>query len=141
MWGGKFALYTPHLGEYHKVDRSISKVEDWAKANAIDCSLTFGEYMDHPKEVEAKKLRSNVGCLLETNDGLADHPFKTKFFDRRQVLLVDFTGSPAVGPLKVYPKVEKFIEANNLRLVHSPIEAYRKIEEGRYHITYIFSIR
>lgn len=138
-WSDIYAIYTEHTGEYHKISRSISEVEDWAIANSIDCAITFGEYLDNPKEVETDNLRSNAGCLLETLPDI-DMPFKTKNFPNSRALTVDFEGSPAVGPLKVYPKINKFIEYNDMEFLENPIEVYTKIAEGKYSIKYVFFI-
>ncbi len=139
-WGGINAIYTEHEGEYHKINRSIAKVEDWANENSIACIVTFGEYLDDPKETEASNLRSHAGCLLETLPNI-DIPFKTKNFPNKRALIVDFEGSPAVGPLKVYPKIDKFVQDNKLEFSGNPIEVYTKISEGRYSIKYVFYIQ
>ena len=139
-WGNINAIYLEHTGEYHKIAKSIAKVEEWAEANAIDCAVTFGEYLDNPKETEPDNLRSNAGCLLETLPNI-EIPFKTKKFSKHRALMVNFEGSPAVGPLKVYPKVNEFALDNQMKFLGNPIEVYTKTSKSEYTIKYIFLLK
>ncbi len=36
------------------------------QSQGAPCTRTFGEYMDDPQQVEEARLRSRVGCIVET---------------------------------------------------------------------------
>ncbi len=104
-------LYQEHIGAYHKVSAKILEVENWVKNNGLKCKKSFGLYLDHPDLVPEDKLRSEVGCLFKPAMGLGDtlkkSPFKTKNYKGKLRLQATFTGSPALTPIKVYPKLYK----------------------------------
>ena len=133
-------LYKEHHGPYHKINDVIVDVEAWASAHNISCTKTFGEYIDDPRTVEERRLRSNGGCILdsafETND-----QYKYKHIDTQKYVLAKFDGAPSISPFKVYPKVENFIKENNLVQVGTTIEVYSILNERTAHTEYLFPVR
>ncbi|GEM_PF-851592 len=139
----KFVLLgVPHDGAYHKIVSRIETVEKWAKGQKIDCTQSFGLYLDDPKQVEQDRLKSFGGCLI-TPEGqlilsqinLQDHQKKDFFlqiknWDSNEFIYAEFKGSPGIGPYKVYPEVEKYLTRNKQALLgQGVLEVYTQIKE------------
>jgi AraC family transcriptional regulator len=151
-----YMLSKSHMGPYHKIVPVIQEVETWAKANSIECKKSFGEYLDKPDQVEEIRLRSKGGCLLSAaefeqlkNLGTENTRFKINLPEgfelshrpAAEYIVASFEGSPGIGPMKVYPKVEQFMTANNLKSASSSIEIY-EIKDGPRNMTttYLFGL-
>lgn len=145
-------LYKEHMGPYHKTVSAIEEVEKWAQANNIDCRLSFGKYLDDPQATEEARLRSWGGCLILNpskqsaeafNAALPKHPgdFKIEGSAEREFVIAEFTGSPGIGPMKVYPKVAEFMEQARLRQSGPVIEIYEILDRAakrEMKTTYLF---
>lgn len=120
-------LFKNHLGAYHQIGPVISEVEQWASAQNVHCPQTFGEYVDDPAALDQDRLRSRGGCLLTSplNEKL-ELPKDFSHEDRpsRQYVVARFQGSPSIGPMKVYPLAQKFIEDQRLKPSGAVIEIY-----------------
>lgn len=140
---GPFVMvYLDHMGPYHKIVAKIEEVEKWAKTNQFDCHLSFGEYLDNPDVVEEARLKSRGGCILEVQlsedpalvekkwAALLQPPLKIKTVPRMNYVRAEFLGSPGIGPLKVYPKVDAFIKERNLKRQSSIIEIYEILDHS-----------
>lgn len=120
--GGPFRLlYKDHLGPYHKIVPVIEEVETWAKSKGIDCSLSFGLYLDDPKDVEQVRLKSRGGCILakgqpDPTELPEDFKLQTYPEEATDFVIAEFTGSPGIGPFKVYPAVLEHIQQKRLAL-------------------------
>jgi len=119
-------LSKDHLGPYHKIVPVIEEVETWAKSKGIDCSKSFGLYIDDPKVAEEIRLKSKGGCILNkrlTADLISQLPqgFTESLFpedgSEGDYVKAVFDGAPGIGPLKVYPAVLNFIEEKRLPFV------------------------
>lgn len=134
-------LGVSHIGPYHKMNDQIKSVEDWAKSQNIDCRLSFGEYFDDPALVEEARLRSRGGCIVSEAPNNIPNNFEVQQYpaDRRYILAV-FTGSPAIGPYKVYNKVEEYRLEKRLKSAGSPIEVYEVHNEKEMTTTYYFPV-
>ena len=132
-------VYVDHVGPYHKIVKSIEKVEAWAKKHAIPCDLSFGEYLDNPDQVPEDRLRSRAGCLLNSESVLKlSDGMKFKINSPQDFVLAEFSGSPAVGPFVVYPKVKEWFQKNKKQIGSPIIEVY-EISNGRSEIkTYYY---
>ncbi len=124
-----------HIGPYHKIVPVIQEVEAWAKSNRIDCSHSFGLYRMDPHEAEEERLRSFGGCWISDVDAkrlstegkreiVLPTGFKIETWSAAHFVKVDFDGSPGVGPIKVYPKVEDYIEEKRLKRRAGTLEVY-----------------
>lgn len=134
-------LYTEHSGNYGLINESITKVENWAKENKINCTSTFGHYLDDPQVVKDKNLRSEAGCILRDEiapELIEASGFKIKSIKLEQALKASFSGSPALGPLKVYPKANDWFDAHQKQFKTS-IEVYHLVNE-KYQTEYFFPI-
>lgn len=117
-------LYKEHRGPYHQIGPKIQEVEKWAVLNNVPCSQTFGEYLDDPASVDEDRLRSNGGCMVPSTFTSPPEGFKIKEMKRKKYIIARYSGSPAVGPFTVYPKVKEFVLQNRLKTTSSAIEIY-----------------
>lgn len=117
-------LALPHEGAYHKILPTIQKVEAWAKEHDIPCEKTFGEYIDDPREVDEVRLRSFGGCVVAQVPTNLQAPMQVREFSEPRVVLARFFGSPSIGPFKVYPKVEQWLQQNNWQTKGATLEIY-----------------
>lgn len=122
--GPFFMIYKNHTGPYHKIVSTIEEVEKWASENHVPCSTTFGEYLDDPGKVEQERLRSRGGCIVDKFPPQIPAKFGTHVAPEKEYVVAIFKGSPGIGPLKVYPKVNQFLKENNLSHEGSIIELY-----------------
>lgn len=135
-------LAKAHFGAYHKINSAITEVETWAKANQVDCSLSFGEYFDHPHQVEEGRLRSRGGCVLKSELQISAFPegFELASHPERLYVVATFDGAPSIGPYKVYDEVEKYMVQNLLRPAGAVIEVYENTQQG-FVTTYLFPVK
>lgn len=142
-------LYKEHIGAYHKINDVIQVVEAWAAENHIPCPRTFGQYLDDPRLIEERRLRSLGGCVLEGSIEFLDHFSKQNqkmdqldlsyaLIPSRKYVVARFDGAPSIGPMKVYPKVEKFLSENNWALDGSVIEIYTIKSKNKALTEYLF---
>ncbi len=117
-------LALPHEGAYHKILPVIQKVEEWAKAHNIPCEKTFGEYLDDPRAVDEVRLRSFGGCVVTQVPTDVEPPMQVRRFSEPRVVQARFLGSPSIGPFKVYPKVEQWLQENKLQTKGAALEIY-----------------
>lgn len=138
---GPFKLiYKEHTGSYHKIVSKLQEVESWAKQNNIDCSKSFGMYLDDPEKTEESRLRSYGGCLVTEIPSTLPEDIKSKELPERLYLMAQFEGSPAIGPFKVYPKIQKQLKDNNQTLIDGVLEVYVIHSEKEMTTTYYFPI-
>lgn len=133
-------IYKDHVGPYHKIVPTIEEVEAWAKRESIDCHLTFGEFLDNPKEIEEVRLRSHAGCIVSSEPSTLPEGFKKQIRPATKYVQALFTGSPAVGPFKVYPKVFDFVEESRIKIETRSLEIYEVISPKEMKTEYLFPI-
>lgn len=138
---GPFELvYTEHVGPYHQINEKIIEVENWAKQNKLNCDITFGEFIDDPDIVDHDRLRSNAGCITQEFKVSLPDSYKSKKIVRRKYLVARFSGSPAIGPLKVYPKLKAAAEEQRYALDGPIIEVY-EIKDKKLLTQYLYPIK
>ncbi len=142
-------IYKEHVGAYHKIVEKIQQVESWAKENKLDCKFTFGEFFDDTGLTEEGRLKSRAGCLIEEKNSAAQTVLKTLTlpvdilraeYTKTKAVVALFSGSPGIGPLKVYPKAENFIHEGKLKRKGAVIEIYEVLDSQTMNTTYIFPI-
>jgi effector-binding domain-containing protein len=133
-------IYKDHVGAYHKIVSVIEEVETWAKAHNVDCTQSFGEYIDDANLVEEARLRSRGGCIVQ--DFPADLPaeIKKEEIPARKYVMAVFEGSPGIGPVKVYPKAESYMKEHGLAMDGAVIEIYVIHSEKAMTTTYLFPL-
>ena len=136
-----YFIYKKHYGAYHKISPVINSVETWALKNDIECTTSFGAYLDDPKSTDEDRLRSEGGCITSNLIEPTKLPidFAQKKVDSKKYVVANFEGSPAIGPFVVYPKVFEWAEKNRVQLVSPTIESY-KINKDKVFTTYLFNI-
>ena len=133
-------IYKDHTGPYHKIVPVIEEVEKWAKENGFDCRLSFGEYLDNPKESEEARLRSHGGCLVQQIPANLPQEIKSQSLPESKYLKAVFEGSPGIGPMKVYPKVIKYALEQKLQVKEAVIEVYEIHSGNSMTTTYYFEV-
>ena len=137
-------LYVEHVGPYHKVNKEIEQVEKFMKDQGKPCAQTFGEYLDDPRIVEEARLKARVGCLVENPPAQLPEGFKTGELANHKYIKAVFTGSPGIGPLKVYPRVEEYMKEKNLQNDGPAVEIYEIhsiTEKAAMTTTYLFPVK
>jgi len=122
--GDYWVVYEGNIGPYEEVGPVMKKIYQNLKTDGIDTKLGFGIYYDDPKKVSKSKLRSEVGVILGKNyyDKIEDlkAKYNLKQLKKRNSLLSKFPYrnvlSYMVGPMKVYPAMEKYSEKNGIDL-------------------------
>lgn len=134
-------VYIEHVGPYHKVNKIIEQVENFMKSQGAPCGRSFGEYLDDPQTVEEARLRSRVGCIVQNVPANLPGEMKAGEIPERKYVVAIFTGSPGIGPLKVYPRVNDYMLKNNLKQTGAIIEIYEIMsikEKNAMTTTYLF---
>lgn len=134
-------LYKDHLGPYHKINAVIHDVEAWAKANNIECKLTFGEYFDDPGAIEEVRLRSRGGCIVSGKPAQFPTDFKYEETPEVRAVVAKFSGSPAVGPYRVYGQVAEYMSDARMIGIGPTREVYEIISDKAMNTTYYFPIQ
>tara|TARA_B110001454_G_scaffold219202_1_gene252072 strand:+ start:171717 stop:172250 length:534 start_codon:yes stop_codon:yes gene_type:complete len=133
-------VYLEHVGPYHKILDALEKVEAWAKQNHVDCSKSFGHFLDDPEVVEHERLRSDVGCVVDQVKPDLPENFKTKTLPAGKYVVAEFLGSPAIGPMKVYKKARQHFIEKGLTPPEDVIEVYHRIDEQTMTTSYLFRL-
>lgn len=133
-------LYMDHVGPYHKIVSTLEKVEAWAKANNVDCSKSFGEFIDDPDIVEEARLRSRSGCIVTEFPKELPPDFKTLEYPDRKYITATFKGAPSIGPFTVYPAVREKMSDLRLKPNGSVIEQYEIHSPTEMTTTYFFPV-
>lgn len=138
--GPIWLLYKSHRGAYHEIAPVIQDVEIWATSHNVPCPKTFGEYLDDPSAVDQDRLRSHGGCvvLARVTSDLPDG-FEQREMPEAEFITAQFSGSPAAGPLKVYPAVRKYAEEQRLRLA-GPVFEFYVVHNDSVSTEYLFAL-
>jgi AraC family transcriptional regulator len=144
---GPFLLvYKVHRGPYHEIAPMIDEVEAFFKDNGLPCPLAFGRFLHDPNTVPHDRLESHVGCafmnssprlqeLIESGGFLQDPLPKTEY------VVGHFEGSPSMGPIKVYPYVEDWMNKYGYQIQRPVIELYQTTGEDSVHTRYLFNYK
>lgn len=136
-------VYANHTGPYHKTVTAIEKVEKWATENSIDCTTSFGEYLEDPQTVEEARLKSRGGCVVDLEPAQLPEGYLYQEIPPRSYVVAVFDGSPGIGPIKVYPRVADYMSSHKLKQVGSVIELYEihsRTDIRSMTTTYLFPV-
>jgi len=141
--GPMVLVYREHFGPYHKIPPVIEGVEKTLSAMGAPCDLAFGRYLDDPNTVDHDRLRSQGGCILSQipesqKEAWAKSDLLTLALPKKEYILATFNGSPSIGPLKVYPKVESWMEKYGYKMAGPAIELYKTLPDNTVLTTYLF---
>lgn len=134
-------IYKEHIGPYHKIVPVIEEVEKWTKSVGESCTESFGRYLDNPEVVEEARLKSQGGCIVNQIPTSLPDSFRSLELPEQRFVQVEFSGSPAIGPLRVYPKVKEYIAEHKLELNGAVIEIYVIHSQTEMTTTYLFPIK
>ena len=130
-------LYKAHAGAYHQIGDTIREVETLALAQNWDCRQTFGEYLDNPDNVDQDRLRSRGGCILTAKPASLPAGYQYEERPTAKYVVGHFSGSPSIGPFKVYPKVKTYLAEHRLMTTETTIEIYT-VDGPRVATEYLF---
>ncbi|MES3038882.1 MAG: GyrI-like domain-containing protein [Bdellovibrionota bacterium] len=134
-------IYQEHIGPYHKIGPLVQEAQKFAASLNIPCQ-GFGEFLDDPSKVEHIRLRSNAGCVLQSEPTVGlPVTLKQKTIPARQFLTAEFDGTPAFGPIKVYGDVGDYLYKNKLQLDGATLEIYQDLPDGLVKTKYYFPVK
>lgn len=125
MQMGPYTLvYEEYTGPYSSVGPIMDRVYKGVKAEGIETTKGFGIYLNNPNNTDPSKLQSHLGCIIETKDLNQVYKLRKKFkvaiFRKANCLVAEFpirnNLSYMVGPLKVYPEMNKALAAKNYKM-------------------------
>ena len=99
----------------------------------------FAEYFDVPGKVKPEDLRSNAGFLVDKYYKDSS-PYKFKKVPKQLYASSVFNGSPAIGPMKVYPVMNKWIKDNGYEVCGPCLEIY-KMQGKKMSTQYLMPIK
>jgi DNA gyrase inhibitor GyrI len=114
--GGETMVYKDITGPYKQSGVVMDEVYKTLLENGIETYKGVGVYYDNPQKVEAAKLRSEAGCIIEDIDldklAVIDGVFKTKVLPQKKYVVTEFPYknkmSVLFSILKVYPALAKY---------------------------------
>lgn len=115
-------VYTSYIGEYKNVGPVMDKVYyDLKNKYGIATTKGFGIYYDDPKKVSNDKLRSIIGCIVESKSineiGELRSSFGVYEYPKSKSVVAEFPYkgkmSVIIGILKCYPKLSAYIDSRN----------------------------
>lgn len=131
--GGEIFVYESYTGSYKQsgvvMDRVYNTLRD---SFSVETYKGMGKYYDNPKKVEASKLRSDLGCVLEDKDfacipKIEEH-LSVTVIPKQTYIVAEFPYkgkiSVILGILKVYPTLAKYIAQNSYTEDGAVIEMY-----------------
>lgn len=138
--GPFLVLAKEHFGPYHEVVPKIEAVETWVKGKAADCTRSFGQYFDDPQTTESARLKSRGGCIMVAKIEVIPDDFKYDEIPEQNYVKAIFEGAPGIGPMKVYPKVEKYVREHGLKPKPGVLEIYVIHGQTAMTTTYYFPV-
>jgi len=121
--------YQPFVGPYKDCGPVFETVYQSLKNKGIATTVGLGIYYDDPSQVAADKLRSDLGCVIEPKDvKTIGKELKVKTLLKTRAIVAELplrhSLSMMVGPMKAYPALVKYQQANNLKIIAPPYEVY-----------------
>ncbi len=140
--GGELLIYENMTGDYKNSATVMDKIYASLLENEqIETYKGCGIYYDNPRYVEKDKLRSEIGCILETKDSKMFDSlkanYKTKSIPKAKYLTTRFPYkgkfSVLIGILRVYPALTKYLKTHGFNENGYMIEIY---DAPNHHIVY-----
>ena len=113
----------PHTGPYPGVAKKILAVRKLLKGSEKQLGVPCGLYYDNPAKVAEEKLRSKGGYVIE-GELAVEAPLLIERVPRRDVLVARLEAHPSLAPIKIYPKMAKWMAANNVEAAGPALELY-----------------
>ena len=134
-----YLVYKEHTGAYFKINETIQFVEKELNKVNINCRVSFGHYLDNPEVVEEERLKSHGGCTLQqpmSESKVKSFGLRYKEIKDKKFVKANFSGSPALGPIKVYPEVKDYMSKNRMPFPDRVLEIYT--QQGKEFKTEFF---
>ena len=131
--GGETIVYKEVLGNYKQTMDASNEVYDYLLHDLkIETYKGIGVFYDNPREVSEDKLRSEVGCIIESKDiallNESECKYKIKTLAVKPSITTELTFkgklSIFIGFLKIYPAIEAYIKKHELSNDGPLIEIY-----------------
>jgi len=116
-------VYLPHTGPYYQTAKTIKKVKDILQTTAIKAGEPCALYYDNPAKIPQNKLRSKGGVLVKTLASLKP-PLQLEEIPPRLVVVGKIKAHPAFASIKVYPKLQKWLQRHHLKAGTPSLEIY-----------------
>lgn len=138
-------VYEEFIGPYKDSGSVFEKVYNVLKENGIESTKGIGVYFDDPAKVEAEKLRSHCGAIIEEKDynklAQLEGLLKKGNLAQKDSIVVEFPKkgilSYMIGPMKCYPILAKYAKEKGYNISDKGIEIY---DEPAKKIYFIFQI-
>lgn len=125
-------VYVEHVGDYKKVGPIMDQIYQTLTKADINQQAGIGVYYDNPATTPVDQLKSEVGSIINPEDmgKIADLwvEYKTKTIEKANKVVVSFPYknklSYMIGPMKVYPVLEKYIAEKGYVTWNAAIELY-----------------
>ena len=112
-------VYKEHIGDYSKVGPTMDEIYYGLKDVGIQTTKGIGVYYDDPRLTERSELRSDVGSILEPNQIYDGYDFKQMMIEKGSAVVAEFPYKSKMsiifGVIRVYPKLNKYIEDNEIQ--------------------------
>lgn len=144
---GPFILaYKVHRGPYHKIVAVIEDVEELFKKMNLPCPLAFGRYLHDPNTLEHDRLESHGGCALTnithaTKEKLEQEGLTLETLPKKEYVVASFDGSPSMGPFRVYPEVQSWLNKYGYQKEGPVLEIYQTLGEDAVLTRYLFGYK
>ena len=117
-------IYKKHIGDYSKTHIVQNEIYESLLADGIETTQGFGIYYDDPNTVEITKLRSDLGCILNSENSKKIEPFSAKYNirikEKSQCIVIEFPFknqlSILAGIMKAYPAFKEYATENGVEL-------------------------
>jgi hypothetical protein len=131
--GGETLIYEKISGEYKQSGKVMDKIY-YALLNEdkVETYKGFGIYYDNPQKVEASKLRSEAGCILEEKDTeklpALEKKYAVRTFPTAKYITTEFPFKNKMAVMlslmKVYPALNQFAKKNGFKEDGATMEIY-----------------
>ncbi len=125
-------VYVEHIGDYKKVGPVMDEIYQTLKKADITQQAGMGIYYDNPATTPVDQLKSEVGSIIAPEDVSKVEDlwtsYKVKTIDKNDRIVIAFPYrnklSYMIGPMKVYPVLEKYITEKGYTTWNAAIELY-----------------
>ncbi len=138
--GGEIVVFEEAMGDYSQTGIITDRIyNDLLNEYKIETTKGFGIFYDDPQNTEKDKLRSEVGCILDTElDSIKlsqiSKKYKIKTLPKTNYVVAEFPFNGSVSIMvslfKVYPAIDKYMKENNIQN-NSPIMEIYDVPNGK----------
>jgi AraC family transcriptional regulator len=121
-------VYREHRGPYRGVKYAMFDVYKYLEKRSIVPRTGFAVFYDNPQKVMPADLKSIAGFITDTILAGVAAPYAAGTFARTRAVTAVFPlrsfMSQMTGPVKVYPKLQRFLQENKLESAGPVMEIY-----------------